>query len=701
MRNQLFITGFILLVFCGKCANAITICRSMIPIATDTQIVICGNDTAILQAGLQGDGILVWFDGSSPQTANKLAENTEKYSISGLPFGKHLFYVMEYSKDNDCYGPYVEFTVNVYPKLTVEWDASNPSTICSNASPTPIKVNASTEGTGTFTALTGVVKTSDTSALIDPKEMMEGIQNISYDFTDLNGCKSNITNTITIKKTPQPSDISMVTPSYPIAQSILFDVNGGNYQNVNWYDKEKKNVLKNGNEFYPEIPRTYTVPDSLETGYYEYLFTQTIDGCESDPAKAALTVSNCPAKAPKVENTFVCTHGEEIVLSVEAWGQGEIRWMDSQSPTRATTLAVGATYKIPAMLDPVAFTFYVYEYDSTNKCYSPATPVSVNSYPEITYTISDGGTYCDIDSIKPVKITISGGKPPYNLMYITPDANIHIVKTMGRFEIPETTPGRYEVVEISDASPGTYKAKITEKSYIDIKLLVKPNVSIIGNDTIRICKNSSTELKASGALTYNWNKISASSELVTVSPSRNTTYIVTGTDAYGCTNTASVRVLVEDLPQLSWSEPLPENVCIYGESINIAINNTSTKGGTGSFESTTGLSQTSSNSASFNPPLAGEGTKYIKYSFTDTLGCFSQIIDSIIVNKIETPQLLSISTLPFPKPNLETYFVSELNNYHVNWYDSTKTLSNTTKLSASISSTGTVPDTLIPGTSKF
>jgi len=62
-----------------------------------------------------------------------------------------------------------------------------------------------------------------------------------------------------------------------------------------------------------------------------------------------------------------------------------------------------------------------------------------------------------------------------------------------------------------------------------------------------ICKGESIMLTATGAESYVWNT-GATSVAITVSPSINTTYSVTGTDQNGCTNTNNIVVKVNQLP---------------------------------------------------------------------------------------------------------------------------------------------------------
>ena len=72
-----------------------------------------------------------------------------------------------------------------------------------------------------------------------------------------------------------------------------------------------------------------------------------------------------------------------------------------------------------------------------------------------------------------------------------------------------------------------------------------PTVSIIGNNTI--CSGESTTLTASGGTIYYWNT-SATSAIISVSPTSNTTYAVSVTDANGCVNSITQPITVNTTP---------------------------------------------------------------------------------------------------------------------------------------------------------
>jgi len=75
-----------------------------------------------------------------------------------------------------------------------------------------------------------------------------------------------------------------------------------------------------------------------------------------------------------------------------------------------------------------------------------------------------------------------------------------------------------------------------------------PSPAILGNTVI--CNGESTTLYATGATSYMWNT-NATGATQIVSPVTNTTYIVTGASANGCVNSASVSVVVNQLPLIT------------------------------------------------------------------------------------------------------------------------------------------------------
>lgn len=103
-------------------------------------------------------------------------------------------------------------------------------------------------------------------------------------------------------------------------------------------------------------------------------------------------------------------------------------------------------------------------------------------------------------------------------------------------------------------TPGWYVLTVTAdngcKAYdsLEIVELPSPNVQIEGVN--QVCQGEQTILQASGASTYIWST-GFQGAIISVNPSRTTTYDVIGTSNRGCTDTASITVQVAEYPMAS------------------------------------------------------------------------------------------------------------------------------------------------------
>ena len=121
-----------------------------------------------------------------------------------------------------------------------------------------------------------------------------------------------------------------------------------------------------------------------------------------------------------------------------------------------------------------------------------------------------------------------------------------------------------------------------------------PTVSASASNA-SICIGSSSSLSATGASTYTWMPGSLSGATISVSPTSATTYTVTGADANGCTNTATIFVNVNSLPIVTASNVSGcNNIALMGSPLG------------GSF--------------SVANPYTGPSTAYT-YTYTDANGC--------------------------------------------------------------------------------
>lgn len=127
-------------------------------------------------------------------------------------------------------------------------------------------------------------------------------------------------------------------------------------------------------------------------------------------------------------------------------------------------------------------------------------------------------------------------------------------------------PGANTATYVANAT-GDYQVMITNTTHacygkteiVPVNMHAAPTVAA-NTSSPAICDGSSASLTGSGAVTYNWMPGSLNGTSVSVSPAANTTYTVTGTDVYGCTNTSTIAITVNSLPTVAASGA-PASIC--------------------------------------------------------------------------------------------------------------------------------------------
>jgi gliding motility-associated-like protein len=119
----------------------------------------------------------------------------------------------------------------------------------------------------------------------------------------------------------------------------------------------------------------------------------------------------------------------------------------------------------------------------------------------------------------------------------------------------------------------TYTVTVTQngctgKDSVTVNVAPLPVVSA-GPDAA-ICKGDSTQLNASGGISYSWSPATGLSSSTVSNPISTTTttvaYVVTATDANGCTNKDTVSVMINNLPNVSAGSNL--SLCV-GDSVQL------------------------------------------------------------------------------------------------------------------------------------
>ena len=157
------------------------------------------------------------------------------------------------------------------------------------------------------------------------------------------------------------------------------------------------------------------------------------------------------------------------------------------------------------------------------------------------------------------------------------DSTLSIGQTVNKFtngtiwvNWPTSPLGGWANVE--DFGSNFAKTFMIRANLIDYCTGIEPSVAAISSAGDTICVGSSTALSGSGALTYEWT--GGIQNGVSFTPSSTNTYTVTGTDAIGCSNSASIT-LVLDSAVVSAFSSAGDTLCV-GTSTTLAGSGAST-----------------------------------------------------------------------------------------------------------------------------
>lgn len=171
------------------------------------------------------------------------------------------------------------------------------------------------------------------------------------------------------------------------------------------------------------------------------------------------------------------------------------------------------------------------------------------------------------------------------------------------------------------------------KDSAEVTVTVNPLPIVSGGPSKTICAGESAQLQASGGASYVWSPSTGLSCTSCASPTANptisATYVVTGTDANGCSSTGQVTVMVNPLPNVS-----------AGANTSICAGYPTTLQATGAsgyvWSPATGLSCTGCPNPSANPAT----TTTYTVTGTDANGCKDTAIVTVTVN---TKPIISIT----------------------------------------------------------
>lgn len=329
---------------------------------------------------------------------------------------------------------------------------------------------------------------------------------------DEHGCLNSITQEIT-----EPSEIDMQATVQNIlcpegTGSINLEISGGTADYaVLWNDEflqEDISELTAGNYF------------CLVTDANECQDSITVEIIETLSGEPAFILNNTGAAQ------LTCLTNE---IEVEAFGGTDFNWSGGNSSNTSVNI----------ITEPGN---YFVDYLDSNGCEL-----------QMNLVISEDiiPPFVDIDNLTNVSNELNCNEP--EILLFGSGADTYVWETtINNISTTVSSAGEYQVIG-TGLNGCTDTATIVITSNFSSPNLTVTNVS--GTDTLD-CNNTSINLEANGALSYEWSDGLGSSESITVFSGG--IYVVTGTGANGCVNTDSLEIIEIPFPTLSVNS---ETIC--------------------------------------------------------------------------------------------------------------------------------------------
>jgi len=332
-------------------------------------------------------------------------------------------------------------------------------------------------------------------------------------------------------------------------------------------------------------------------GTYSVTLVVTDNNSCKDSITKPITINPLPPVA--VNSSTICIGQQTATLT--ATGAATYSW----NPTTNLTPTSGS----PVTGNPAATTMYTVTGTDANGCINTATAnIVVNPLPTIAV---NSATICLGQQTATLTAT---GASTYNWSPTT-----GLIPSSGSPVTGAPTTTTIYTVTGTDAN-GCVNTATTS-------ITVNPLPTIAVNSSTICLGEQTATLTATGASTYNWNPTTGltptSGSPVTGAPTATTIYTVTGTDANGCTNTATATITVNPLPPVAVNS---STICIGQQTATLTA--------TGATSYSWNPSNTlSSNSGS---PVVGTTTVTSDYTVTgtDANGCTNTATTTITINPL-------------------------------------------------------------------
>ena len=478
----------------ATCIDSATVSITIIPLP----VVSITNDTSIcigdsIQLSASGGISYQWTPGTD-------IDNTTIPNPTVFPPVLTTYFVEVTDVNNCTTTDSVEITIDALPTIVT----SNDTSICLNDT----ALLSASGGTGYSWSPAASLNNPN---IATPQATPTTTTTYEVVVTDANVCRdtANITITVTLPPTITTSGDQTICQ----LDTALIWANGGT--SYNW--------TPIGDLFTPTNDTTNATP--LVTTTYAVRVTNAI-GCFSD---STVTVNVNTLPTVTVSNDTTICQGDTALLNAN--GALNYSWTPSSSLNNGNIPNPEAT--------PSTTTIYQVVGEDINTCRDTANVSVTVTLPPVVTTSGDQ-TICENDT---AQIFANGG----TLYSWTPLGDLLTPNNDTTLAVPAATTTYF--VRVTDGLGCIKDTSVT----VNVNPIPTVNAS---NDTT-ICQDDFANLSATGALNYVWSPTDSlsnpNSSTPLANPRNTTTYVVTGTDAIGCSDTASVTVTVTLPPTITTS----------------------------------------------------------------------------------------------------------------------------------------------------
>ncbi|XZF13264.1 PKD domain-containing protein [Chitinophagaceae bacterium MMS25-I14] len=539
---------------CSAKDTVVVTVKPLPTISAGTNTTICAGTSTTLQA--TGGVSYVWSPatGLSSTTADNPTANpsaTTTYTVTG-------------TGANGCVNTsQVTVTVTTNPTISV----AGGTTICKGSSTV---LTASGANTYVWSPATGLSSTTVANPTANPTTTTT----YTVTGTASGGCSGSTTVTVTVN--PLPVINAGIDTAVCSGGSVQLTATGaGTGGTYSWTPATGLSST------------TIANPVATPTATTSYIVTGTTSGANGCSAKDTVVVTVKPLPTISAgSNVSIC---KSTSTTLQATGGVSYVWSPATGLS-STTIA-------NPVASPTTATTYTVTGTGANGC-TNTSQVTVSIYAQPVISAGPNQNLC----LGSYTTLVATGASSYVWTPATGLSNPNIYN-------PVATP----------ATTTTYTIKGTDShGCVDsgtITVTVNPLPVISAGSNVSICKGSSTQLQATGGVSYVWSPnvglSSATAANPTASPTATTTYTVTGTAASGCSSTSQVTVTVKPQPQVSAGGNL--SIC-KGNSVQL----NATGAASFTWSPATGLS-----CVSCANPIATPTASSTTYTVTgtDTAGC--------------------------------------------------------------------------------